>query len=82
VQAFIRPHRIRLLSTAEAADNALDGTIAALDYTGEVIQIVVDTPSGRVPVDLSTASGAWRGLRPGASVRVGWSAADTLCFPA
>jgi putative spermidine/putrescine transport system ATP-binding protein len=82
VQAFIRPHRIRLLEGADAADNVLDGTIAALDYTGEIVQVVVDTASGRVPVDLSTIAGDWRALQPGAPVRVGWSAADMLCFAA
>ncbi len=83
VQAFIRPHRIRLLDDrADGADNVLDGTVAALDYTGDVVHVVVDTGSGRVPVDLSSASAEWRGLRPGAAVRVGWSAADTICFAA
>ncbi len=86
VQVFVRPHRIRLLTGPapqhDAEDNVLDGTVAALDYTGEAVQIVVDTPAGRIPVDLPTTSGAWRGIRPGAPVRVGWAAADTLCFPA
>jgi putative spermidine/putrescine transport system ATP-binding protein len=82
VQAFIRPHRIRLVSNPAEADNVLEGTITALDYTGEVVQVVVDTPSGRVPVDLATAAGEWRTLRPGAPVRVGWSASDMLCFAA
>ena len=82
VQAFVRPHRIRLLEEPAAADNVLDGTVTALDYTGEVVQIVVDTMAGRVPVDLSTTEGNWRALQPGAAVRIGWSAADTLCFAA
>jgi hypothetical protein len=46
------------------------------------VQIVVDTMAGRVPVDLSTTEGNWRALQPGAAVRIGWSAADTLCFAA
>ena len=79
---FVRPHRIRLLAEGEQADNALDGTVAALDYTGDTVQAVLDTPAGRVPVDLSTISGQWRGLQPGQTVRAGWSAADSLCFPA
>lgn len=82
VQVFVRPHRIRLLGTADAADNALNGTVAALDYTGEVVQVVVDTPAGRVPVDVPTTQQGWRSLQPGHSVRVGWTATDTLCFPA
>lgn len=82
VQAFIRPHRIRLVSGPAEADNVLEGTVAALDYTGEVVRVVVETPSGTVPVDLSTTGEDWRSLRPGEAVRVGWSASDMLCFAA
>jgi putative spermidine/putrescine transport system ATP-binding protein len=82
ISVFVRPHRIRLLGAGDIADNTLDGTVAALDYTGEIVQVIVDTPQGRVPVDLSTTTERWRGLQPGAPVRVGWAAADTHCFPA
>ncbi len=82
VRAFVRPHRIRLLGGDGTADNLLSGVVAAIDYTGEVVQVVVDTPSGRVPVDVPATHESWRGLQPGAAVTVGWAAADTLCFPA
>ena len=82
VRVFVRPHRIQVLALGEAADNELDGTVVALDYTGEIVQVIVDTPGGRLPVDVATNSGAWRGVQPGQSVRVGWAAAATLCFPA
>ena len=82
VRAFVRPHRIRLLDPAGTADNVLDGVVAAIDYTGEVVQVVVDTPSGRVPVDVPATQDSWRGLQQGGGVRVGWAAADTLCFAA
>ena len=82
VTVFVRPHRIRLLAPGEAAENAVDGTVAVLDYTGEVVQVVLDTGAGRVPVDVPTTSGTWRGMQPGDAVRAGWAAADTLCFPA
>ncbi len=82
VRVFVRPHRIALLGADGTADNVVEGVVAALDYTGEVVQVVVDTALGRVPVDVSTVSTAWRGLQPGAAVRVGWAAGDTLCFAA
>ena len=82
VRVFVRPHRIGLIGADAAADNAAEGVVAALDYTGEMVQVVVDTPLGRVPVDVSTVSQTWRGLQPGAPVRVGWAADDTLCFAA
>ena len=81
VELFVRPHRVRLLAPGETADNVLDGTVDAVDYTGEAVQLVVATPIGPVPVDLATADGAWRGAAPGQAVRLGWRAEDTLCFP-
>ena len=80
VTVFVRPHRIRLLLPAEGADNVLDGVVTSVDYTGEVAHLLVRTPAGPVPVDVGTASGAWRGVAPGQAVRLGWRAADTLCF--
>ena len=80
VTVFVRPHRIRLLLPAEGADNVLDGVVTSVDYTGEVAHLLVRTPAGPLPVDVGTASGAWRGVAPGQAVRLGWRAADTLCF--
>lgn len=82
VQAFVRPHRVRIVAPGDAADNVLEGTVSALDYTGEVVQVLVATGAGIVPVDLSTASAGWRGLQPGAAVSVGWAADDMVCFAA
>jgi putative spermidine/putrescine transport system ATP-binding protein len=86
-EIFVRPHRIRLLApdTPEddaGEDNVLQGVITALDYTGEVMQVIVETGAGRVPVDVGTFDDAWRALQPGQSVRLGWKAADTLGFAA
>ena len=82
VTIFVRPHRIHVLEPGTTAENTLDGTVAALDYTGETVHIVLDTPSGRVPIDLPTTNPVWRTLQPGTQARAGWSTADTLCFPA
>ena len=81
VRAYVRPHRIRIVPEG-GADNVLEGKVSALDYTGEVVQVLVETGAGRVPVDLSTSDEGWRGLQPGSSVRVGWAAADMVCFAA
>jgi putative spermidine/putrescine transport system ATP-binding protein len=78
---YVRPHRIRLLAPDGSEDNVLDGVIASLDYTGEVMQVMVETGAGHVPVDVGTFDNAWRSLRVGQNVRLGWRAADTLSFP-
>jgi putative spermidine/putrescine transport system ATP-binding protein len=80
-EIFVRPHRIRLLASGASEDNVVQGAIAALDYTGDVMQVIVETDAGRVPVDVGTFDDAWRALQPGQSVRLGWKAADTLGFP-
>ncbi len=82
VEIFIRPHRMRVLAAGERAENTIEGIVAAVDYTGEVAQLLVDSAAGRFPVDQPTADGAWRVVSPGAMVRVGWRAADTIWFPA
>lgn len=79
-QVFVRPHRIRMLATGEAADNVLEGTVLAIDYTGEAVRVVVDTLLGHLPVDLSTNDGAWHAVRVAETVRLGWRADDSLCF--
>ena len=82
VRLYVRPHRIRLLADGEGAENVLDANIAAIDYTGDVAQLMLECPAGRFPVDHPTSDGAWRALRPGDAVRAGWRAADTLAFAA
>jgi putative spermidine/putrescine transport system ATP-binding protein len=73
---------VHLLAATETADTMLEGVVSAVEYTGDAVQLIVDTVAGRVPIDLGTRDGAWRGLRPGEVVRVGWAAQDSLCFPA
>jgi putative spermidine/putrescine transport system ATP-binding protein len=82
INVFVRPHRIRLLTEGETAENEVSGILAALDYTGDVAQLVAETPAGRIPVDLATSDGGWRGLRLGDAVRLGWRATDTIWFAA
>jgi putative spermidine/putrescine transport system ATP-binding protein len=81
-EIFVRPHRIAFLAPGEIADNAIEGSVESVDYAGEVAHLSVRTPIGMAPVELGTRDGAWRGVRPGDSIRLGWSAADTLWFSA
>jgi putative spermidine/putrescine transport system ATP-binding protein len=86
-EAFLRPHRVRLLGAAEAApdgmDNLLDGTLARRVYTGEIVALEATTVAGPITAELHAgADGAWRDLRPGAKLRLAFRAADLLAFPA
>jgi putative spermidine/putrescine transport system ATP-binding protein len=79
---FIRPHRITLLAPGQTEDNCLDGQVQSIDYAGEIANITVQTALGPAPVELGTRDGAWRDFSPATPVRLGWSAQDTLWFPA
>ncbi|MXP64619.1 ABC transporter ATP-binding protein [Roseomonas sp. M0104] len=86
-EAFLRPHRVRLLAPAEAPppgfDNLLDATLARRTYTGEVIALETETAAGPVMAELHAGTDeAWRGLAPGAPLRLAFRAADLAVFPA
>jgi len=86
-EAFLRPHRVRLLAPSEAPppgfDNLLDATLARRTYTGEVIALETETAAGPVMAELHAgAEEAWRGLTPGAPLRLAFRAADLAVFPA
>ncbi|WP_158744544.1 ABC transporter ATP-binding protein [Acidisphaera sp. L21] len=81
-QIFVRPHHISLLGSDTVADNTFEGRVSAVDYLGEVAHVTVQTDAGPAPIEMSTRDGAWRDLRAGTQVRIGWSADSTLWFPA
>jgi putative spermidine/putrescine transport system ATP-binding protein len=86
VEAFLRPHRVRLLGPGEPApagvENLLDGTLSRRVYTGEVVSLEATTAAGPVTAEVhASAEGAWRDMRPGAPLRLAFRAADLLVFP-
>jgi len=86
-EAYLRPHRVRLLAPGEAApegfENLLDATLGRRVYTGEIVALETETPAGPVTAELHAGTdGAWRGLTPGAPLRVAFRAADLAVFPA
>jgi putative spermidine/putrescine transport system ATP-binding protein len=86
-EAFLRPHRVRLLGEGEAVppghDNLLDGTLARRVYTGEIVSLEAATAAGTVTTEVHAGTdGAWRGMQPGAPLRLSFRAADLLVFPA
>jgi putative spermidine/putrescine transport system ATP-binding protein len=87
VEAFLRPHRVRLLgpedSAPEGMENLLDGRLVRRIYTGEVVSLEAETAAGPVMAEVHAGTGgAWRGMQPGASLRLAFHAADLLVFPA
>jgi putative spermidine/putrescine transport system ATP-binding protein len=87
VEAFLRPHRVRLLGTDEAAPpgagNLLEGTLSRRVYTGEVVSLEASTPAGPVTAEVHAGTeGAWREMQPGAALRLAFRAEDLLVFPA
>jgi putative spermidine/putrescine transport system ATP-binding protein len=86
VEAFLRPHRVRLLGadeTAPEAGNLLDGTLTRRVYTGEIVSLEAATAAGPVTAEVHAgADGAWRDMRPGDPLRLAFRAADLLVFPA
>jgi putative spermidine/putrescine transport system ATP-binding protein len=77
---FLRPQRLRLAALSEPAGesvNRLTGRVAGHVFVGERIEVLVDTPAGRMTVEV--ASG--QSVPPdGTETAVIWSAADTLTF--
>ncbi|MBO1076545.1 ABC transporter ATP-binding protein (plasmid) [Roseomonas marmotae] len=87
VEAFLRPHRVRLLGPGEAAPagagNLLDGILARRVYTGEVVSLEAQTAAGPVTAEVHAGTeGAWREMQPGAPLRLAFSPSDLLVFPA
>ncbi|EHM01987.1 ABC transporter, ATP-binding protein [Acetobacteraceae bacterium AT-5844] len=85
-EAFLRPHRVRLLAADEAVpgelDNVLEATLARRIYTGEIVALECATGAGTITAELHAGhDGAWRGLQPGAPLRVAFRSADLSVFP-
>ena len=85
VEVMVRPHRLRLdtdPNAAAAGENSLRGRVRSLVYVGDVAQVDVETPSGRLMVERPTDGRDWRRCAEGDTVDVRWRADDTLVFPA
>ncbi|MBC9205551.1 ABC transporter ATP-binding protein [Roseomonas aerophila] len=87
VEAFLRPHRVRLLAPGEAAPtgmaNVLDATLARRVYTGEIVALEANTPAGVITAELHAGTdGLWRELQPGSPMRLAFRDTDLLVFPA
>jgi putative spermidine/putrescine transport system ATP-binding protein len=82
VRFVVRPESIRLLAPGETAENVASGTLKESVFVGGVSRHFVTLPGGTVlSAKQLTSIGAAR-PRPGDTVRVGWSAAQTLLLPA
>ena len=87
VEVFVRPECITIAregsQPADAADgsNHYSGTVDSLLFNGANSRVLVRTGSQElIEVDLPQA-GVQADLRPGETVRLGWSRSHTRCFP-
>jgi putative spermidine/putrescine transport system ATP-binding protein len=84
VEVMVRPHRITIANAAGApeGENRVAGTVRHTTYIGDLLQVAVETPLGRLVAERGTSGPDWHGLKAGASVTLAWRGADTLVFPA
>jgi len=73
---LVRPERLRLLQAGDEAENSISGEVAEIVYLGQSEKLSIDVGAGRrVLMHRQTKLGEVS-LDVGASVNVGWSAAD------
>jgi putative spermidine/putrescine transport system ATP-binding protein len=81
VEIMVRPHRIAIGAEA-AGDNRVTGTVRHTTYVGDLLQVAVETPLGRLVAERGTSGADWHALKPGVAVTLAWRSADTLVFSA
>lgn len=84
VEVMIRPHRIRLATTAPDPSeglNAVAGLVRRTVYAGDLVQYEVEAAGLVFTVEQSTA-GHGRVTAPGTAVTLAFAPADTLVFEA
>jgi putative spermidine/putrescine transport system ATP-binding protein len=80
VDILVRPHRIRLQETGEAA-NKVQGTVSSITFIGDLVQYGVRVGGDEIVVEEATRRDR-SPLAVGDGVTLGWSAEDTLVYPA
>ena len=81
VSAFVRPEFIDV-GGAPGADNTLSGRIDSLLFNGANSRLLVRSDAGALIEADVTLTGGTDDPKPGEAVRLGFAAAQTLCFPA
>ena len=80
VSAFVRPEFVGVDGPDEA--NALPGRIDSLLFNGASSRLLVRSEAGALVEADVTLTGGTGDPKPGDAVRLGFAAAQTLCFPA
>ena len=78
VHLAIRPERIAVLGTGEAADNVMEAVVEEVVYLGDAQRCVVRPAQGE-PLTVKTSRGAST-PREGQTVRLGWSADAVMLY--
>ena len=81
-QWAIRPEHIRLDQGDTAPDNVrLSGTVEKYTYLGREAHVLVQTPAGKIVVQLADPSPTLR-MEPGSSISLAFRRQDILSFDA
>ena len=81
LDVFLRPQRLRLASLSEPVGkgiNRLVGRIASHVFVGDRVELLIDTPAGRIMAEMPSGQPP---LADGTETAVLWTAEDTLVFP-
>lgn len=78
VQMMLRPEHIRL-SPQPGDENGVVGTVTGSIFLGDHTKVRIALPGGSTIAAVEDNRGAQR--EPGATVRIGWGAADALVLP-
>jgi putative spermidine/putrescine transport system ATP-binding protein len=80
VDLFLRPQRLRLATVDEPASgaNRLTGRVVRTAFVGDRLEVLLDTPAGRVTVELASGTPT---PADGAEAAVLWLPADGHLFP-
>jgi putative spermidine/putrescine transport system ATP-binding protein len=80
LDVLVRPQRMRIAPTTEPVArsfNRMQGRVHSEVFVGDRLEVLVDTPAGRITVEVPSGSA---GAAAGEEVAVVWRAQDTLVF--
>lgn len=82
LRMLVRPEHLRPLAQSESACNEVSGIVSNVIFIGGITCYFVQLPDGTVITSRRLTEGAGPPAAFGSPIRLGWSAANTVLFPA